>query len=381
LRLDHCLAKLTQLGALAGRSRAETPGRGAARIAGPDLGAFPDFEGALAKNGIGRLLPVLPFGANTVKKMQQTALLDGLMESIQRTLGVNLAVAGPEATQKLQSAIGKMKVPALRLRPEEYGEAMRLARAAPAIAALRNVGVDPLDPGAGHALGNWLRAPDTQALLSDLRGIPLNGSTVNGVAKLAGISEAANRIQPKLPDGRVAVAAPQRSAPSGNRGSAPSRVPTLEARVPEFKALQLPDLRQVAAVSGEFGALKAIEQSLGIDPRHPGIGRTITDAMGRLKASGICQAAEGAGFEPLHHDALERLERFEVSRHSIRETAGVDLLDPHAAKKLARSVEGMRSAARVASAAPAPSTTLIDWLSRLAALGALAEAIGWGRRR
>jgi hypothetical protein len=159
------------------------------------------------------------------------------------------------------------------------------------------------------------------------------------------------------------------------------QVPALEARLPELLQLQLPEMSQIMAPSGELGALTAIAQSFGMDASHPCTPQAILDAMQRLKAGGICQAAEGAGFGPAHQEALDRLQRFELSRQSIRAAAGVDVLEPHAAKKLARSVEAMRPAARVASSSPAASAALIDWLSRLAALGGLAEAVGWGRRR
>jgi hypothetical protein len=332
---------------------------------------IPNIDETLAANGVARLLPVLPFGTQTVARLQEFALIATLLETVRRTLKLDLATATPDQlAHSLERISSSVRLPASPLSRPEAAAVAEFARITPAAISLRKIGIDIFAKNGAHDLEHWMASPVTGAALAQLGQRPIASATLQNLARLASISLSTPSTQRTRGQDRPTAASAIGCTAAG--GPCIERLATL---LPVIESAKLLRPAMIDEHNAEFAALKVVEKTTGLAPDDAATGPRISELMARLKGGGLCQAAQAASLSPAQLEGLARLQRFAACRESIRSSAKVDVLDHDASGKLARAVEEMRHAARVTSTHPSESPAVLAALSHLAVLGTALSAV------
>jgi hypothetical protein len=278
---NPCLARLSQIGALADLATPKAgQGRGTAKS--DNRLTIPNIDETLAANGLARLLPVLPFGTQTVARLQEFALIATLLETVRRTLKLDLATATPDQlAHSLERISRNIRLPLSRLSRPEAAAVGEFARITPAAISLRKIGIDIFAKNGAHDLEHWMASPVTGAALAQLSERTVASATLQNLTRLAGISLSTPSMQ--RAGGEIRTMAANTARHTTERGPRIERLATL---LPVIESAKLPRPVLIDEHNAEFAALKVVEKATGLAPDDAATGPRISELMAPSRGAG-----------------------------------------------------------------------------------------------
>jgi hypothetical protein len=201
--------------------------------------------------------------------------------------------------------------------------------------------------------------------------VPLQMSTVNGMARLANVSLAAQSVQKgvnvNMLHGPSALKIPALLAPLKS-GQLASLWPAIMAGALSTH-IKLPDPGHVANLNAQMAGLRVVESATGINPTDPRSAAKLSELLKTLERNGVCRVVQGAPIRGAQLEGLTRLSSAHSSLEATRSGLGIDLLEKDAGAKLARAINGLKTQAQPSLSKSGDWADVLPALARLAQLG------------